>query len=219
MDRRKSLKAIALGTVASGVLLDACQPGTEKKLPAPAPTETGVRMKEELAADEAVINLHFFEPDEMTTIASLADIIIPKDDVSGSATEAGVPAFIDFIVNDMPDFQVPMRGGLRWLNLESLRRYGNNFSNCSQEQQLDLVNKIAYPEKVVPELKQGASFFTLMRNLTATGFYSTEMGWKDIGYVGNQPNNWDGVPAEVLSQYDLSYTDKELNESVTFKKA
>jgi hypothetical protein len=79
-----------------------------------------------------------------------------------------------------------------------------------------MVDLIAYPERVKddPELRPGASFFSLMRNLTATGFYTSEIGVKDIGYVGNQPTKWNGVPAEVLAQYKLSYTEKELKETI-----
>ena len=65
-------------------------------------------------------------------------------------------------------------------------------------------------------MKQGVAFFSLMRNLTATGFYTTEMGVKDIGYIGNVPNQWNGVPDDVLKQYNLAYTEKELKECVSF---
>lgn len=65
-------------------------------------------------------------------------------------------------------------------------------------------------------MQQGVSFFTLMRNLTASGFYTSEMGIKDVGYAGNKPNQWNGVPDEVLKQYQLAYTDKELKECVSF---
>jgi len=79
-----------------------------------------------------------------------------------------------------------------------------------------MVDQIAYPAKAKPEMAAGVSFFNLMRNLTTTGFYSTEMGWKDIGYVGNRPNQWNGVPEEVLKQYNLAYSEKELKECVSF---
>jgi hypothetical protein len=79
-----------------------------------------------------------------------------------------------------------------------------------------MVDAIAYPAKAKPDMKQGVSFFSLMRNLTASGFYSSEMGIKDVGYAGNKPNQWNGVPDEVLKQYQLAYTDKELKECVSF---
>ncbi len=127
----------------------------------------------------------------MATITLLADIIIPKDEISGSASEAKVPEFIEFIVKDMPSNQVPMRGGLRWLDMQCLKRYEKTFKDCSSQQQLELVDLIAYPEKAKKskELTQGVAFFTLMRNLTATGFYTSAIGVKDIGYAGNQPHS------------------------------
>ena len=60
------------------------------------------------------------------------------------------------------------------------------------------------------------SFFSLMRNLTATGFYTSEEGVKDIGYAGNKPTQWNGVPAEVLKQYNVAYTEKEIKECISF---
>jgi hypothetical protein len=146
----------------------------------------------------------------------LGDIIIPKDDKSGSASDAKVPEFIEFIVKDMPDHQLPMRGGLRWLDLQTLNRYNNPFKDCTDDQQIELVNEIAYPGKAKPEMQQGVAFFNRMRNLTATGFFTSKMGMDDLGYVGNKPNLWNGVPDDVLKQYGLAYTEKELAESVSF---
>ncbi|MGH2553096.1 MAG: gluconate 2-dehydrogenase subunit 3 family protein [Chitinophagaceae bacterium] len=170
-----------------------------------------LKYEKELLAKEK-----FFTPEEIATITILADIIIPKDEISGSASDAGVPLFIEFIVKDMPQHQVPMRGGLRWLDMQCLNRFEKSFKDCSHDQQIGLVDMIAYPEKTKPGMKQGASFFSLMRNLTATGFYTSEIGVKDIGYAGNTSTQWKGVPGEVLNQYKLSYTEKELNECVQF---
>jgi gluconate 2-dehydrogenase gamma chain len=97
------------------------------------------------------------------------DIIIPKDDHSGSASDAKVPEFIGFIVKDRPENQVPMRGGLRWLDMQCLKRYSNPFKDCDSRQQLELVDEIAYPAKAKPDMKPGVSFFDRMRSLTATG--------------------------------------------------
>jgi Gluconate 2-dehydrogenase subunit 3 len=218
MDRRKSIKALALGTVSTGLLLDACKTADKKVTPAsPAnPEPTLDRAPEELEAYKKLMSEKFFTPHEMSTLAVLCDIIIPADEKSGSATDAKVPDFIEFIVKDMPDNQVPMRGGLQWLDLQSNKRYGNPFISCSQQQRLSLVDDIAYPNKVKPGMEQGVAFFNLARNLTASGFYTTEMGVKDIGYVGNKPNKWNGVPDEVLQQYGLAYTDKELKESAQY---
>lgn len=221
MDRRKSLKVMVMGTVSSGFILDACKSNDKKpvlKKPeanAKADKHPGL-MKEEVKHLEEVNSYTYFTPHEMTTIGILADIIIPKDDVSGSATDAKVPDFIEFIVKDQPDYKVPMRGGLNWLDMQCLNRYQKSFADCTNKQQMEMVDEIAWPKKAKPEMQQGVKFFNLMRNLTATGFYTSEIGVKDVGYIGNTPNQWNGVPADVLKQYGLSYTEKELKECVSF---
>ena len=217
MDRRKYLKTMGVTAVTTGVLVEACK--TEKK-EAPATTESagGIdRMAEEKAHEDALKNSGtFFTPEELATISLLADIIIPKDEVSGSASDAKVADFIEYIVKDEPDFQTPLRGGLRWLDMHCLNTYEKAFKDCSSQQQIEVVDQIAYPAKAKPEMAYGVSFFSLMRNLTATGFYSTQIGWNDIGYVGNRPNQWNGVPEDVLKQYNIAYTEKELKECISF---
>jgi len=215
MDRRKYLKTLGVGAVTTSVLIDACK--TEKKeVPAATIENTIDRMPEELAHDDALKGEKFFTPEELATITVLADIIIPKDEVSGSASDAKVADFIEFIVKDEPNFQTPIRGGIRWLDVYCLDHYEKAFKDCSAQQQIEVVDQIAYPEKAKPEMRFGVSFFNLMRNLTATGFYSTQIGWKDIGYVGNSPNQWNGVPEEVQKQYNIAYTEKELKECISF---
>jgi len=222
MDRRKSLKAIAVGTVATGVLVDACKSDTKDvkgkpDSPAEAKQDGYNRMAEEKAHDDAILNgAKFFTDAEMATITVLGDIIIPKDDVSGSASDAKVPDFIEFIVKDNTDFQTPMRGGLRWLDLKCIELYGKAFTDCTKEQQIQMVDMIAYPKKAKPGMQPGVSFFNLMRNLTATGFYTSEIGVKDVGYMGNVPNKWNGVPDDVLKQYGYAYTEKELKECASY---
>jgi hypothetical protein len=77
-----------------------------------------------------------------------------------------------------------------------------------------LIDQIAYPEKAAKEVRQGVQFFSLLRDLTATGFYTSALGVKDLGYLGNQPNRWDGVPADVLAQHELAYSDKDLKDCI-----
>lgn len=223
MDRRKSIKAIALGTFSSGVLLDACKNTEDKKVDAKAATDEASanadRMKEEVLYNKKITDGDkFFTAEEMATITILGDIIIPKDAISGSASDAKVPEFIEFIVKDMPENQTPMRGGLRWLDMQCLTRYEKAFKDCSGKQQMEMVDDIAWPKKVKPGMAQGVAFFSLVRNLTATGFYTSEIGTKDVGYVGNTPNQWNGVPADVLKQYNMAYTEKELKECINYDK-
>jgi hypothetical protein len=220
MDRRRSLKTLLVGSVAAGAMLEACETADKKAIPPKqdTPANDADRMAEEKLHDKALHDQVFFSPEEMATITILADIIIPRDELSGSASEAKVPDFIEFIVKDKPEHQIPMRGGLRWLDLKSLKQFDKPFSNLTTPQQLEIVDLIAYPLKAKPEDKQGSAFFSLMRNLTISGFYTTPMGVQDIGYLGNKPNQWNGVPDDVLKQYGMSYTEKELKECISFDK-
>lgn len=219
MDRRKSLKLIATSALAGGAIATGCKPGEEdKKVEAAGEPKFNLdRSPDELVYEKKLLaEEKFFTEHEMKTITVLGDIIIPKDAVSGSASDAKVPDFIEFIVKDMPQHKIPMKGGLRWLDLQCFKRFEKSFVDCTTQQQIELVDAIAYPAKAKPDMKQGVAFFSLMRNLTITGFYTSEIGVKDLGYAGNQPGKWNGVPAEVLKQYDLAYTEKELKECVSF---
>lgn len=210
MNRRESLKAIGVTTLSAGVLLEACKQKPQEKTATEAGKEENIdRQASEIERDKKLREETFFTAHEMATITVLGDIIIPKDDRSGSASDAGVPAFIEFIVKDMPDHQLPMRGGLRWLDLQCLNRYNKVFKDCTASQQIEMVDVIAYPDKAGPGMQQGVAFFNRMRNLVASGFFSSKMGVEDLGYVGNRPNQWEGVPPEIIKQYGL--------EDVTFK--
>lgn len=161
------------------------------------------RTEYEKDRDAKLFAEQFFTKHELLTIGVLADIILPHDERSGSATDAGVPDFIEFMAKDQPSFQTPLRGGIAWLDNQSNKRFGKLFAELSHDQQIAIVEDIAYPERKVPGMSQGVAFFSLMRNLTASGFWSSKMGIEDIGYQGNIPNMWDGPPKEVLEKYGL----------------
>ncbi|MDV3309624.1 MAG: gluconate 2-dehydrogenase subunit 3 family protein [Cyclobacteriaceae bacterium] len=215
MDRRKYLKSMAVGAVGAGLLVQGCE--TDKPKTAQVTVKHTIdRTPEEIAREEKLRAETFFNDHEMATIAVLVDIIIPKDDVSGSATDAGVPDFIEFIVKDKPELQTPVRGGLRWLDVQCMKRFDKSFVDCTAEQRIEMVDEIAFPELAKPEVRQGVAFFNIMRDLTATGFFTSKIGIEDLGYMGNQPNQWDGVPQDVLDQYGLKYDERTLAESVKF---
>lgn len=220
MKRRESLKLIVTGAVAVPAVVAGCNTDDKKTEVAAADPKFSLdRNPAELENEKRILAMpKFFTDHEIATIAVLSDIIIPKDDVSGSATEAKVPEFIEFIVKDMPHHQTPLRGGLRWLDMQCLSRYNNGFKDCTKEQQIEMVDQIAYPAKAKPEMAQGVSFFNKMRDMVATGFYTSQIGVKDIGYMGNVPTQWNGVPDDVLKQYGLAYTEKELKECISFDK-
>ena len=215
MDRRKYLKTLAVGSVGAGLLLQ-CKPDQKEQAPAVSSNLNYDRTPEELAREKALMSEKFFDEHEMKTIAVLSDIIIPKDGVSGSATDAGVPDFIEFIAKDKPNYQTPLRGGIKWLDLQCMRRFDADFVSSNANQQIEIVDEIAFPEKAKPEMQQGVSFFNTMRDLTACGFFTSKIGIADLGYMGNRPNQWNGVPQEVLDQYGLEYDARTLEISVKF---
>lgn len=205
MKRRDTLKALSLTGFGLAVgPVEAAVPAPPDVKPA-ALKIPGGRQKFEAERDAKLNGEKFFTPHEIATVTVLADIIIPADAKSGSASQAGVPGFIEFMMKDQPQHQTPFRGGIRWLDNKCTVRYGKTFAECTKSQQIEMVDQIAYPEKAKPEMSQGVAFFNQMRNFTATGFFTSKIGIADLGYAGNTPNNWEGVPADVLNQYGLSY--------------
>jgi hypothetical protein len=218
MDRRKYLKTLVVGAAGTGLLLQSCDPKKPETAETSGAEFTIDRTPAELARERKLMSEKFFDEHEMKTIAILSDIIIPKDDVSGSATDAGVPDFIEFIAKDMPRYQIPVRGGIKWLDLQCMKRFNNDFAACTEQQRIEIVDEIAFPEKAKdnPKLQPGVTFFNTMRDLTACGFFTSKIGIADLGYKGNQPNQWNGVPQEVLDQYGVKYDDRTLEISVKF---
>lgn len=144
--------------------------------------------------------LRFFTPAEYRTIVALSDLIIPKDARSGSASDSGAPEFIDYIVAAQPERHTLMRGGLVWLDTECRKRFDRTFIDCADADRRRVLDDIAYPAKARPEMSHGVRFFTSLRDLVATGFWSSRMGVADLGYSGNRPAVWDGSPVEILKR-------------------
>jgi gluconate 2-dehydrogenase gamma chain len=144
---------------------------------------------------------------EYNTISRLSDLILPADDRSGSASEAGVPEFID----DWLDFHggnllAEIRGGLTWLDLECNRHFQLDFIDCSADQQKQILDRIAYPKRAAPEDANAVAFFNRLRDLVVSGFYTSKIGIQDLPYLGNQMvAEWNGCPPEVLAKLGVSY--------------
>lgn len=207
MDRRESLKSMLITSIAGGIGLQACNPETSTTdSPAEAPS-MGLygRTPEEITRDEKLMSEEFLTDSELKTIAELCDIILPDFEGTPGAVEAGVADFIDFIVKDITRHQVPLRGGIMWLNAVCNKEFGKPFIACSREQQITIVDRIAYPEKAAATDRQGVAFFSMMRDLTLTGYYTSQAGIADLGYKGNTPNVWDGVPDDVLKEHGMEY--------------
>ncbi|HUG42087.1 MAG TPA: gluconate 2-dehydrogenase subunit 3 family protein [Longimicrobiales bacterium] len=148
----------------------------------------------------------FFTPAEWRTVRLLADMIIPRDGRSGSATDAGVPEFIDFTVNDRPAMQTPVRGGLAWLDAESRERFGAAFADGPAPARAALLDAIAWPERASPDVKAGVAFFNRFRDLVASGFYTSRIGIADVQYMGNAyVPQWNGCPPEACRHLGVSY--------------
>lgn len=146
----------------------------------------------------------FFTADEYETVRVLVDLIIPRDARSGSATDAGVPEFMDFMMIDRPDGQTRMRGGLVWLDAECRERFGANFTDCADAQRRELLDLIAWPARAPAELSHGVQFFNMFRDLTSSGFWSSRMGVEDLRYIGNTyVAEWTGCPEEQLRKIGL----------------
>lgn len=161
------------------------------------------------AAAAAPAAPRFFTQHEWKTLRVLVDYIIPRDDVSGSATDAKVPEYIDYLLAEKdanPATQVALRGGLGWIDIESHRRFAKTFLGASDAQRRQILDDIAYPPKASPEMSQGVAFFNRLRDMTASGFYSSAMGWKDLQYIGNVFNpGYDGCPPAALAKLGVTY--------------
>lgn len=223
MDRKEYIKLMMAGSLGAGLFM------------ATGCTEEDREVSEQLISENQAGNgygrtgaeklhdqrLHadtFFTPEEKEMVAVLSDIIIPADEVSGSATDAGVVEFIEFMMKDYPPFQVPTRGGLMWLNNLCKKEYNSDFLSCSSQQRIEVIDRIAWPDDAAPGMEYGVRFFNRMRNLVSTGFFTSEMGIKDLDYKGNRANFWDGVPDDVLAKHGLSYDEKTLNETIRFEE-
>ena len=224
MDRRESLKSILLGGIAGGLVLHGCKTEAEAGLEDAIvkyeyPYLYG-RTPEEKELIEELETDQFFNPHEMETIEVLCALILPANEKFGSAAEAGSPDFIEFIVKDMPELQPTLRGGLMWLDHKCNTEYEVEFKSAMQEQQKTLLDAIAYYDPEVPMDRQALEiqFFNLMCNLTLTGYYTSKMGIEDLGYKGNMPNIWDGVPEDVLEQHGVSYDQEWLDKCIDQSK-
>lgn len=156
----------------------------------------------------------FFTPHEYETVQILVDRIIPRDERSGSATDAGVPEFMDFILTDDELYtstpvaarQTAMRGGLAWLDLECQKRFNKTFVDCSEAERVQVLDDISRPAATRREFSHGVSFFNSFRDLTATGFWTSKIGVEDLQYLGNVfVAEWTGCPDEALKKLDVKY--------------
>src|SRR5688572_24778487 len=197
MNRRDALKLLTSAPVAAGFAWSAADADAASLLADAA---------QQRAAAGTPFAPKFFTPHEWETVRLLVDIIIPRDERSGSATDAGVPEFMDFIVIDQPVRQTAMRGGLAWLDLECLRRFDKTFIQCAAAERTAVLDDIAWPSRATPDRAHGVAFFGSFRDLTATGYWTSRMGIADLQYMGNRSvAQWRGCPEEALSKLGVKY--------------
>jgi gluconate 2-dehydrogenase gamma chain len=194
VNRRALLKLLAAGPVAAGFVWTDAEAAQASQLAQAAQT-AAVPFKPK-----------FFTAHEYRTVRVLVDLIIPKDDRSGSATDAGVPEFMDFMMIDQPTRQVAMRGGLAWLDVECQQRFDKTFIDCAAEERAGVLDDIAWPQRERPEAAHGVAVFSSFRDLTATGFWTSRMGIADLQYMGNRSvARWNGCPEDALKKLGVRY--------------
>jgi len=145
--------------------------------------------KEKAAAPAGAYTPKYFSASQYATLTFLCDTIIPKDEKSGGAVEAGAPEFIDLLTSENPEYQLRLGGGFFWLDAACTDRYGKVFMECTPEQKKEILDLIAFRKngKKDPSLSQGVAFFSFLRNMTCDGFYTSKIGIADLQYMGNVP--------------------------------
>lgn len=196
-----------LGSASMAAMLDLTPPQVERALHAVSAIGGSTVPGEE--SQPAPYTPKFFTPAEWRLVRMLADYVIPRDARSGSATDARVPEYMDFLLADREASEaskVSMRGGLAWMNTEARKRFQLPFTAASDAQRRAILDDIAYPARARPEVSQGVAFFTRFRDFTAAGFFSSQMGWKDLEYMGNVSlPAWHGCPPAALERLGVSY--------------
>jgi gluconate 2-dehydrogenase gamma chain len=197
LSRRDVVKSF--GMVGMAAALEVTLPSLERATAAVA----------ELAQQQPTYVPKFYSPREWRTLRMLVDYVIPRDAQSGSATDAKVPEFMDYLLADKDateGIKTWMRGGLAWLDEESRGRYGKDFTAAADADRRKILDDIAWPDKAPANLSHGVLFFSRIRDFTASGFYSSQMGWKDLKYMGNVSlPRFDGCPQPALDKLGVSY--------------
>lgn len=199
IDRRELLTAMGLAAFAA-----AC----DTSAPGRGTSADGTQDGASPGGNADVGRPEFFTPHELATVTVLADMVIPRDERSGSASDAGAPAYMDFALREVEGdaTRLAFRGGLAWLDTESRERYGKSFLESSAEQRGALLDDIAFPARARPGMQHGVAFFSRFRDLLATAFWASEMGVRDLRYTGGVAMPaWEGCPPEVLDRLGVSY--------------
>jgi gluconate 2-dehydrogenase gamma chain len=179
ISRRDVLRTLGVGAMAGSVL---------RAIPLQAAEYAHNMVQAEKAAAPGGYTPKFFSPHQYKTLQALCESIIPAEDGSGGAIEAGAPEFIDLLTSENPEYQLKLGGGLMWLDSACADRYGKAYLECSPAQQKQMLDQIAYRRNALadPSLSQGIDFFSFLRMMTVDGFFTSEVGIKYLGYIGNK---------------------------------
>jgi Gluconate 2-dehydrogenase subunit 3 len=195
VSRRDALKVLGAVPLAAAI-------GTPALAPRQGHPEAPTQPKQPVAP-------RFFSAHEWRTVRLLVDYVIPRDERSGSATDAKVPEYMDFLLSEKDaneNTKLAIRGGLAWLDNESRRRFQKTFVDSTDAQRKQLLDDIAWPKKAAPEMKYGVAFFSRFRDMTASGFFSSAAGWQDLKYMGHTfVPVWNGCPPEALEKLGVTY--------------
>jgi hypothetical protein len=199
IDRRSALKIAAALPLSSAFALGPSEADQARRV-----AQTALAA----AAGGQAYQRLFFTEHEWRTVRILVDMILPADERSGSATDAGVPEFMDFVLSDQANRQTAMRGGLRWLDTECHERFTKPFADCTDAERHRVLDDIAWPARARSELSHGVAFFNSFRDLTANGFWSSRVGIDDLQYTGNTyVAEWTGCPPAALQKLGVRYND------------
>lgn len=192
MDRRQAITAIAAMSASLGIPVSVLERATQRLANSQQPTATP-------------FDPRFFNAGELAVVTILGDMVIPKDEKSGAASDAKVPEYMDFICAEYHSTGDWMRSGLNWLDGVSVGRYQKGFAALTDDQRAAIVNDIAWPGRARPENAAGARFFSRFRDLTASGFWSSQMGVQDLQYMGNTfVMQWNGCPPEAKAKIGVT---------------
>src|SRR6266513_2991919 len=178
ISRRDVLRTLGMGAMAGSVL---------RVIPMQAAEYAHNMVQAEKASAAGGYTPKFFSPHQYKILQALCETIIPAEDGTGGAIEAGAPEFIDLLTSENPEYQLKLGGGLFWLDGFCTDRHANIFVECTPEQKKGVLDLIAFRKNAKQDaaLSQGVAFFSFLRRLTCDGFYTSKIGIADLGYIGN----------------------------------
>jgi len=179
ISRRDILRTLAMGAVGGSVL---------QVIPLEAAEHVHQMIRSEKGQTPAgKYQPKFFNAHQYRTLATLCDAIIPPDGQSGGAVQAGAPEFIDLLTSENKEYQMSLGGGLTWLDNFCANQYKVTFLDCEPTQRKQVLDLIAFRKSILDDasLSDGVDFFAFLRRLTTDAFYTSEIGIKDLHYIGN----------------------------------